>query len=267
MASLGHDPWVAITNVRVIIQWWWEQTLAPATREREMKCSATGTVGMILAGPGLACAALVGLNLEEHAVDGEPGYTTWRLYAEFDSASDQLTSVGGANPTVGAVISPTGFYQNTFCGPLSSYVNEAFVGFIPSIQYDSWVTIGGEWMTDSATLSSVGVDFTSFEAGNDLFIANGEWTRPLNDPHAFGQVIGGMPNFQVLVGQFTVAGYGPGTAPWGQLNLSGYSESFGPGGDLVPWSAENVSFGTPLPAPGALALLGIVGVAGRRRRR
>ncbi|MEE2908025.1 MAG: hypothetical protein VX527_09365 [Planctomycetota bacterium] len=232
-----------------------------------MKISVPSIVGIVLTAPSVACAALVGLNLEEHAVDGLNGYTTWRLYAEFDNANDQLTSVGGANPTLGAIISYGGFYQNYVGGATSAYINSNFFPFIPELEYDSWVTIGGETTTDSQTLTTVGINFSSFEAGNDLFITNGEWTRPMNDPQAFGQVVGSMPNYQVLVGQFTIAGYGPNTAPWGQLNLSGFSEQFGLTGELMPWSAENVSFGTPVPAPGALALLGLAVLGAPRRRR
>ena len=232
-----------------------------------MRSFVPGIVGIVLTAPSVACAALVGLNLEEHAVDGLNGYTTWRLYAEFDSASDQLTSVGGAYPTIGAIISNSGFYQNYVGGATSTYINQAFVPMIPSLEYDSWVTIGGEWASDSVTLSSTGIDFTSFESGNDLFITNGEWNRPMNDPQAFGQVVGSLPNYQVLVGQFTIDGYGPNSAPWGQLNLSGFSSPFGLTGEPVPWSLENVSFGTPVPAPGALALLGLAVLGGRRRRR
>ena len=33
------------------------------------------------------------------------------------------------------------------------------------------------------------------------------------------------------------------------------------------WGAESVSYDFALPAPGALALLGLAGIAGRRRRR
>jgi len=36
-------------------------------------------------------------------------------------------------------------------------------------------------------------------------------------------------------------------------------------GEPVPWSVDGVTFGVP--APGALALLGLAGIAGRRRRR
>ncbi|MDG2291185.1 MAG: MYXO-CTERM domain-containing protein, partial [Phycisphaerales bacterium] len=66
------------------------------------------------------------------------------------------------------------------------------------------------------------------------------------------------------VGQFTTWGYGSASAPWGQLNLSGYSTSFMPGGGLVEWSADGVTFGVP--TPGALALLGLAGFVRRRRR-
>ena len=229
-------------------------------------------ITQLLVLPGVATASLVGLNLEQHAVDGNGiatlnGTTTWRLYAEFDDPSDQLTSVGGANPTVGAIISSGGFYQNAIGGQMSSQINQGFVPFEPEIEYDSWVTIGAEWASESATLTSTGINWSDFNSGNDLFIAAGEWNRPVGDLHAFGQIMPGMANYQILVGQFTTFGSGPTSAPWGQLNLSGYSSAFGLNGELGPWSVDNVSFGTPVPAPSAIALLGISALAGGRRRR
>lgn len=235
-----------------------------------MKTTALCAMGAIVLSTSLADAALVGLHVEQHALDmgGYPpgaGSTTWRLYAEFDDPNDQLTSVGGSPGSGGVIIGdPTlGFYQNMFGGSFSTHINPAFYGVFPSLAYDSWVTIGAEDQTQNNMVNS-GFDTTSFDAGGNLYVPNGSWDLAMNDPNAFGDVLPGMPNYQVLVGQFTVWGYGASTAPWGYLNLSGFSSGFTPG-DPIPWSVEGVTFGVP--APGALALLGLAGIAGRRRRR
>lgn len=166
-------------------------------------CGMTGRAGAVvtvLAVSTAAHAALVGLYLEQSAVDGNghvPGTTTWQVFAEFDSAGDQLTSVGGAWPTVGAIVSNSGFYQHPFGGPTSDMINSAFFGVMPSLYYDSWVTIGGHDIFDSDTLATTGLNTTAFEAGGDFFITNGAWTRPQNDPYAYGQVRSGLPNWHV----------------------------------------------------------------------
>jgi len=233
-----------------------------------MQVTSCALIAM-LATSTAANAALVKLHMQQFAVDGNgalPGTTTWQLFAEFDDAGDQLTSVGGAYPTVGAIVSTGGFYQNPYGGPTSAHINAAFYPLFPTLYYDSWVTIGGHDFADSATLVSTGLNTTAFEAGGDFFITNGEWTRPQNDPYAFGQVLAGLPNWHVLVGQFTTIGYGQASAPWGQLNLSGYSTGF-LAGEQVPWSVNEVMFGTPVPAPATMALLPLLGLAARRRRR
>lgn len=241
-----------------------------------MRTTALCALGAIIVTPTLANASLIGLHLQVEAVDGHivmggvpvdtlPGSTTWRLYAEFDDPNDQLTSVGGSPGSGGVIIGDPnlGFYQNQYGGSFSTAINPAIYGVFPSLAFDSWVTIGAEDNIDNY-LVNTGVDATSFDAGGNLYVPNGNWGLAMNDPNAFGDVLPGMSNYQVLVGQFTVWGYGASTAPWGHLNLSGFSTSFMPGGELVEWSVDGVTFGVP--APGALALLGLAGVVRRRRR-
>ena len=208
---------------------------------------AAFAVSSILAVQSTASAAFVDLHLEQVAIDPVgPGTTTWRLYAEFDDPNDQLTRVHGDAPSFSVCYAAGGFYQNLYSGPLSSLNNAAFWAFFPSMEYDSYVTIGGEHNYESQTLSSTGINFTMFEGGGPLVFQNGEWTRPLNDPYAFGEVLSGMPNWHVLLGQFTTYGSGPTSAPYGVLNLDGYQDFFGfNGAETIPWSAEAVPFGTP----------------------
>ena len=214
---------------------------------------AAFAVSSILAVQSTASAAFVELHLEQVAIDPVgAGSTTWRLYAEFDDPNDQLTRVHGDWPQFSLCYSPSGFYQNVFSGPLSSLNNSAFWAFLPSMEFDSYVTIGGEHSYESQTLSSTGITFTMFENGGPLGFINGEWARPQNDPYAFGEVLSGMPNWHVLVGQFTTYGSGPSSAPFGVLNLGGYRDWFGfNGAETIPWSAEAVPFGTPPEEQGA----------------
>lgn len=235
-----------------------------------MKTTACCAIGAIVLSTSLADAALVGLHLRQHAVDGNgpygavlPGTTTWRLYAEFDDPNDQLTASNGHPAAQASIMSSSGFYQTEFGGPTSLDINPALYPVLPSTLYDSWVTIGAEDFIDNNMFTTT-LDTTTFEAGGNFHIPNGSWGIPQNDPFAFGVTLSGMSNWHVLVGQFTTYGYGPSSAPWGKMNLSGYSEYFMPG-EQVPWSVEGVTFGVP--APGALALLGLAGIAGRRRRR
>lgn len=214
---------------------------------------AAFAVSSILAVQSTASAAFVDLHLEQVAIDPVgPGTTTWRLYAEFDDPNDQLTRVHGDAPSFSMCYAAGGFYQNVYSGPLSSLNNAAFWAFFPSMEYDSYVTIGGEHNYESQTLSSTGINFTMFEGGGPLVFQNGEWTRPLNDPYAFGEVLSGMPNWHVLIGQFTTYGSGPSSAPYGVLNLDGYQDFFNfNGGETIPWSAVAVPFGTPPDDQGA----------------
>ncbi|HJN72039.1 MAG TPA: PEP-CTERM sorting domain-containing protein, partial [Phycisphaerales bacterium] len=78
---------------------------------------------------------------------------------------------------------------------------------------------------------------------------NGSWFCTPVDPQ--GEEVGG----RVLIGQFTLVG---GTDLIGQISLQGKDA------DGNTWQELGVTW---VPAPGAMALLGLAGLAGRRRRR
>ncbi len=62
---------------------------------------------------------------------------------------------------------------------------------------------------------------------------------------------------RVLLGQFTVD---IGDHVFGKINIQGKNA------DLTNWQYRGVTFDS-IPAPGAIALLGIAGIAARRRRK
>ena len=149
--------------------------------------------------------SFTGLTYEEVIVDGVAGFTTYRVYANFTNPFDQLTAVYGQDVAPLSVTTTGSFYQDGAGGPTSVDVSAAAIPGVPSLAYDSWVTIGAEDDTNN-NLQSLGVDFTSFEAGGALTIndaAGAAWfVFPDNQPSAFPDMMG-----RVLIGQFTTDGF------------------------------------------------------------
>ena len=82
-----------------------------------------------------------------------------RLYADFTASNDQLTGVFADSQSSLYIRSENGFYQNPFGGPTSLNINPALFDVFPSLEYDSWVTIGSEDQIDNAMLVT-GIDWT-----------------------------------------------------------------------------------------------------------
>ena len=185
---------------------------------------------------------------------------TYRMYVDVDAGAriDAVfgNSVGSLDIGTAAGMS---FYQNAYGGPTSTSCNSDFFLLAPELEWDSYVTIGALYANGSPfannALLDIGIDFSNFNAGGDLAgIDNGSWFVTPAD--AQGGEVGG----RVLIGQFTVIG-GSGNALddlLGQVSLQGKDAN----GDT--WQELGVTW---VPAPGALALLGVAGLAGRRRRR
>ena len=200
---------------------------------------------------GSAMADYTGLNYT--GVNNGDGTWTARIYAGFDAETDQLNAVFG-DPDDSLLISATnGFYQNAFGGATSADINPAFYDLFPSLLQDSWVTIGLEDNVNNAMLN-IGIDWSGFEGGGDIATNNGAWFATPAD----AQVLAGS-DLRVLIGQFTMFGLDAHVS--GVLNLQGYQ------GDFDSYQARNQVFDYAIPAPGALALLGIAGFATRRRRK
>ena len=202
---------------------------------------------------GSAMADYTGLSFT--GVDNGDGSWTARIYANFSAATDELDAVfGDADDALSISSNGAGFYQNAFGGATSASINPAFYDMFPSLMQDSWVTIGLEDQTDNNMLD-IGIDWTDFEAGGDISTANGSWFATPVDP----QVLAG-DDLRVMVGQFTM--YGADSTISGVLNLQGKQ------GDFETFQARGQAFSyNMIPAPGALALLGVAGLASRRRRK
>jgi hypothetical protein len=170
--------------------------------------AAAGAVlcaGTALAGMQRIDYRLVGTNL----VDTGSFNWTVDVIAVLD-ADNRLDAVAGNGDQQKLITSSGGFYQNSFCGGTSLENNEGFWPLQPSMEFDSFVTIGSMSASGNA-LQNIGIDFTNFENGGDLQTSNGTWfvipTEPQgdvisHDTHSCDTVAG------VTIARLTILGEG-----------------------------------------------------------
>jgi len=210
--------------------------------------SLTIAAGTLIAGSAMADYA----GLDYVAIDNGDGTWSAMIYATFTAETDELDAVFGDADNLLSVSASSSFYQHflgTYAAPM-----EALLPLYPSLALDSYVTIGRTSDADNNMLD-IGIDWADFENnGGDIVTDNGTWFATPDDP----QVLAG-PELRVLVGNFTM--YGTDSHVSGVLNLQGKE------GDFVTFQARDQVFDYYLPAPGALALLGLAGMTARRRRK
>jgi len=186
---------------------------------------------------------------------------TYRMYVDMEAGSriDAIfgNSVGGLSIDTASGMS---FYQNALGGPTSQSINSAFFPLAPSLEWDSYVTIGALYANGAPfgnnALLDIGIDWASFEGGGELATSNGSWfVTPVDEQ---GAEQGG----RVLIGQFTVIG-GSGD---GYSDLLGQISIQGKDADGVTFQELGATWDV-VPAPGAIALLGLAGICSRRRRK
>ena len=209
-----------------------------------------GAVGGLLVAGVAFGSPYQGMSLEL-VNSGDQG-DTYRLYANLDAGARIDAVYGNAQGTLEVRVDGGTMYHNANGGPTSKEINSNFFPFVPSMEWDSYVSIGALYQDGSPfgsnNLNNIGVDWASWEGGGDLVTDNGSWFVTPDDAQ------GGELNGQVFIGQFTIDG----GDIVGQVNLQGKDA------DGNTWNEIGASW---VPAPGALALLGLAGVAGRRRRR
>lgn len=104
--------------------------------------------------------------------------TTYRVYANFDDATDIVQALYAEAPYGIAISSSAGFYQDPFGGLTPEGINPLLYSAFPDLVYDSWITIGQD---DSDFPSPVGIvggagwssAALSFEAGGDFSVNDG----------------------------------------------------------------------------------------------
>ena len=222
-----------------------------------------GVAGSVaLAGSAEAAFQSLSMDLVNSGNQGK----TYRLFANVDSGARVDAVFGNAQSDLSiSLANGASFYQNANAGPASTDTNSNFFPFVPSMEWDSFVTIGALYQNggpvDTANnLSHLNIDFAPFESGGgDIFTDNGTWFVTPSDVQ--GLEVGG----QVLLGQFTVyGGIGDASDIIGQISVQGQDS----GG--ATWSAIGASWSTvvvPEPSTALLIGLGLTGLAGKGRRR
>jgi len=207
---------------------------------------------------GSAMAGMNGISYDIHGMDLIAGTYTVRVYAELDSGNrlDAVYGNSASNMTL-EYLDGASSYQDALGGATSQSINEAFFPLAPDLEWDSYVTIGALYSNGSPfgnnALQDIGINWSTWDPGpGDLFADNGTFFITPVDPQ--GEEMGG----RVLIAQFTTFA---GTGMYDTYFSAGF-QGKDENGDT--WQSQHEVW---IPAPGAVALLGLAGLAGRRRRR
>lgn len=207
-----------------------------------------------VAASGAASAAFTNVTAiaTETMVGGSPTIT-YRLFANFDNPADRLLAISG-NAGVSALMfqSDTPLVQDSAiigAGLHDTPANPAIAG--PN---DSWVTIGGD-VANGLTDTSFSPGFLGGPGGD---LISGTSFMQADNGGYFDSNPGTAENGgSVVIAQFTLAA---------DVSVAEYMGTV----DYVDAAGDQISeaFAINLiPAPGAMALLGLAGLAGTRRRR
>ncbi len=199
-------------------------------------------------------AGLYGELYTNDTFDRPAGFdTTYRVYALFDSPLNQLVGIGGDVDEPVTAWTSTSFYHHELGGDTEH--NAAFDPMFEGLHYDTYWTIGS---TDSGTDGPTGEFWNTGPhwTANTFLGDDGGWSRVPTDPVTFGVFDGTY--YRVLIGNFTLANPVDGLP---ELEISTKIAWLPDGGPTVV-DYDSIY----LPSPGALALLGLAGLVGRRRR-
>ncbi|MCB0762161.1 MAG: hypothetical protein KDC12_11615 [Flavobacteriales bacterium] len=131
---------------------------------------------------------------------------TYRIYAELPDDYEMQIMFGDFT---GAMVlsSTTSFYQNSLGGPTTLSIDDAFYGLNPTLEFDSWLTIGYESQTGN--LINVFPDESAWdvwETGADLTIDDIVGAGLLMPTVGLNPVNQADANGRILVAQITTDG-------------------------------------------------------------
>jgi hypothetical protein len=204
------------------------------------------------AAAGSASAAFVGMNVvSSEVIQGADTFYVFKVYAKFNNANDTVLNAYGMNAL------PTGaFWHNDFLsGPSGSTVAGTWSPTLvpaPNAPLDSWVTIGGN-AGDFGNSTAFDPGWGA-AGGNQAGIPAGAGWFNQNPPNLQGRV--NASTLETLIAQFV---FKNAIFDFTTPITIGYNQGIG-----TPSQFGEGTFSVP--APGAIALLGLAGLAGRRRR-
>ncbi len=217
-----------------------------------MKKMLAATTGALLL-TGIATADFVGLEVEakDDPDAAALGLFVCNVYAVYDDLADEQLSVGNSNISTTAA---NGFWQAPANEGGGDTAPAAFViGLFPNTAFDTFVTIGVK-VNDGTDSTSTDPDFGM---GADTIVGGWFNGNPVN-PN--GQYLPDADG-RVLLAQLTLQDAASSDS------ISGSMTVFYKDADTGQAVGADADFFHAVPAPGALALLGLAGLAGRRRRR
>ncbi len=194
-----------------------------------------------------------GVAVEGYVVD---------LYLEFDSADDVLLNIYNFNNSFG----PTAYFQGLTAPGWSPNEQGSIFETDVSKFFDSFIAIGGvtsEGPNGPIQMAGNGVSPDPNFGGNSAIepLPNAGWYNG-NPNNPIGQVVATNftnTGFGVFIGRFSIEN-SDGFSMVGSIGSGTYNQGLGTPGFQDDFTVVQV------PAPGALALLGLAGLAGRRRR-
>ena len=210
-----------------------------------------------------ASGQFINATIEEIDLGAPEGFVTYRVVAHF--AGKDLFLAWGAIPGAGELHFYTGRDTDLVNGDgaLDGLKFGDFAGF-SNVEYDSWVTVGATAIAGNATDYSPG--FIGSDGITSAIVGNSFWETD-------GLIFNSNPKNpwfgpDVVMAQFTIAGI-PGGKPGDKGHFGFHLEG------IVGWAGAEAGFNVSsfvvdniIPAPGAMAMLGLVGLTmGRRRRR
>jgi MYXO-CTERM domain-containing protein len=228
-----------------------------------------------LAVAGASQAAFVSyVVVATDVTSGATALTRYEVFARFNGATDTVLNafnLRSAGTTTLNAADAGGFWHKDNSDYNGGILGQAYGTWAPQLTggattnrpFDSFLLIGGNPLGTNTTNAdpSWGAGAGWNQAQLPIF-ANSElgWFNS-NPPNNQGRV-GIAPNTatDVKLGQFMLS---QGHAARSYTLTVGYNN--GAGGSVV-FGTGNFNLGTPVPAPGAIALLGLAGLAGRRRR-
>ncbi len=111
------------------------------------------------------------------------GMSTYRLYAVMTSEADFLGASFGNVQTPCSISTSTEFYQHPAGGSFGTDLSAFFMGILPDLSFDSWVTIGLSSAPvagngEGVSTLGMGEELQAFESGESLYVESqigGSW--------------------------------------------------------------------------------------------